>query len=311
MKYDKEDNLEWAKTIGGEGDEHSYSLQQTRDKGYVIAGITASYGAGETDGIILKYDKFGNLEWTKIFGGIEHDYITSINQTKDNGYITTGYTRSYGNFGKWDYFLTKFSELGEVEWSKITGGKNNDCALDAKETIDGQYIVAGCSKSYSHGYKSGNLKRDMLAKFDILLVKYDQKGDIVWNSVVGGDDHEFTFSLNQTQDRGYIVSGYSSSYVDKKNKLDAFLYKYNESGELSWAKAIGGTGDEKISFTQETQDSSYITTGHTTSYESDNLDIIFIKTKPEKSSIGNIIEPKISSPLIKSESIDLSTTISQ
>jgi len=300
-RFDKSGNLEWAKIVGGDKREYSYSVKQTKDQGYVVAGITTSYGAGATDSIILKYDKFGNLEWTRIFGEIGHDYITSIDQTKNNGYIATGYTKSYGSSGGWDYFLAKFDEFGGLEWAKVTGGERNDCALAVKETIDNQYIVAGCSKSYSHKDK------EVKAQFDILLIKYDQAGNVLWNKAVGGKDNDYTFSIQQTQDRGYIISGYTLS-VDGTNKLSTFLYKYTESGELSWAKTIA---NEKVYSVQETQDKAYIIAGSTMGYKGDNRDVLFIKTKPNKSSIGNIVAPKISNPSVDNRTADLSLTASQ
>jgi len=303
MKYDKENNLEWAKTAGGEKKEYAYSVKQTKDQGYVVAAMTTSYGAGETDGMILKYDKSGNLEWTKLLGGIEHDYIVSIDQTENDEYIMTGYTKSYGNFGRWDYLLVKLDEFGNLKWAKVTGGKRDDCALAVKKTIDNQYIVMGCSRSYSHK----NIKR----KFDILLIKYDQTGNVLWNRAVGGEDFEYSFSIDQTQDRGYVVVGYTRSYVKEVNGIDIFLYKYTESGELSWAKIIGDTGNEEAYSVQETQDKAYIIAGTTTGYGSDNQDILLVKVKPNESSIGSIIEPKTSRFSVNNKTIDLSSIKSQ
>ena len=96
VKTDANGNKEWNKTFGGTDPDWARSVQQTSDGGYIIAGLTESYGAGSHDFWLIKTDSNGNKEWDKTFGGIGYDEAYSVQQTSDGGYILVGSTTSYG-----------------------------------------------------------------------------------------------------------------------------------------------------------------------------------------------------------------------
>ncbi|NIA12214.1 MAG: hypothetical protein GWP10_21475 [Nitrospiraceae bacterium] len=99
VKTDSNGNKEWDKTFGGTNDDHAESVQQTSDDGYVLAGMTKSYGAGSNDVWLVKTDSNGNKVWDKTFGGTSRDEAYSVQQTSDDGYIIAGSTDSYGAGG--------------------------------------------------------------------------------------------------------------------------------------------------------------------------------------------------------------------
>ncbi|GAI13792.1 unnamed protein product, partial [marine sediment metagenome] len=96
IKIDKEGNKIWDKTLGGTSEDWAYSIIQTKDRGYMVAGWTSSMGAGKTDVWIIKLNKRGDLVWDKTFGGSEDDEAHSIIQTEDGGYAVAGWTESKG-----------------------------------------------------------------------------------------------------------------------------------------------------------------------------------------------------------------------
>ena len=106
VKTDDLGNKEWQKTFGGADSDQGYSVQQTADGGYIIAGYTKSFGVGEDDVYLVKTDDSGNREWQKTFGGAEWDEGESVQQTTDGGYIIAGYTRSFGA-GEDDVYLIR------------------------------------------------------------------------------------------------------------------------------------------------------------------------------------------------------------
>jgi len=101
----------FAKTYGGTMEDYAYSVQQTSDGGYIVAGQTSSFGAGLDDIFLIKTDANGNVQWAKTYGGIHGDYASSVQQTSDGGYIVAGAT---GSFGASDIFLIKTDEDGNI-----------------------------------------------------------------------------------------------------------------------------------------------------------------------------------------------------
>ncbi|HQJ46742.1 MAG TPA: hypothetical protein PK195_08875, partial [Ignavibacteriaceae bacterium] len=99
IKTDKNGNQQWIKAYGGNADDEGYSVKQTTDGGYIIAGYTKSYGAGANDVYLVKTDASGNQLWDRIFGGSQDDYAYSVLQTSDGGFLLAGFSFSYGNGG--------------------------------------------------------------------------------------------------------------------------------------------------------------------------------------------------------------------
>ncbi|MDI6839574.1 MAG: T9SS type A sorting domain-containing protein [bacterium] len=138
----------WTKTFGKSYDDKGYSVQQTKDDGYIITGSTV-YFSGE-GAWLIKTNANGDTIWTKIFDGYGSDVGVSVQQTSDGGYIITGYTISYGA-GESDIWLIKTDSLGNKLWDKTYGGTYGDHGYSVQQTLDGGYIIAGCTESFGMG----------------------------------------------------------------------------------------------------------------------------------------------------------------
>jgi len=265
--------VRFTKTYGGTDYDFAYSVQQTPDGGYILAGLTRSFGAGFYDAFLVKTDASGNVQWAKTYGGTDDDFASSIRQTSDGGYIVAGYTNSFGA-GSDDIFLIKTDASGNIIWAKTFGGTSYDFASSIRQTSDGGYIVAGYTASFGAG------------SYDIFLIKTDANGNVQWAKTYGGTDDDFAYSVQQTSDGGYILAGETNSFG--AGFYDIFLIKTDANGNIIWAKTYGGTGDDVAYSVQQTSDGGYIVAGYTYSFGAGSIDAFLVKTDAN----GNIIWAK-------------------
>jgi hypothetical protein len=235
IKTDANGNIQWAKTYGGTSTDSAFSVQQTSDGGYIVAGYTYSFGAGGTDIFLIKTDASGNLQWAKTYGGTYWDEAYSVQQTSDGGYIVAGYPS-----------LIKTDANGNIIWAKTYGGTT---VRSVQQTSDGGYIVAGHTNSFGAGY------------YDIFLIKTDANGNVQWAKTYGGTYSEWASSVQQTSDGGYIVAGTTRSFGAYWYNI--FLIKTDANGNIQWAKTYGGTDGDEAYYARQTSDGGYIVAGGT------------------------------------------------
>ena len=134
----------WDKTFGGGGRDKCYSVIQTSDGGYALAGYTASKGSGNYDFWLVKTDVSGNKTWDKTFGGSAMEIFESVIQTNDGGYVLAGGTHSKGA-GSEDFWLVKTDASGNKTWDKTFGRSEHDRCHSVIQTSDGGYALGGAS----------------------------------------------------------------------------------------------------------------------------------------------------------------------
>ncbi len=237
VKLNSSGDIEWQKCLGGIYDDFAYSIQQTNDGGFIVAGFKESNESdmsgnhGAIDALVVKLNSSGDIEWQKCLGGTDYDSAHSIQQISDGGFIVAGRTRSNngdvsGNHGACDAWVVKLNSSGDIEWQKCLGGTDNDYANSIQQSSDGGFIVAGETKS-NDGDVSGNH-----GVYDYWVVKLNSSGDIEWQKCLGGTDYDYAYSIHQTSDGGFIVAGNTASndgdVSGNHGASDAWVVKLNK-----------------------------------------------------------------------------------
>jgi hypothetical protein len=277
VKLDATGNIQWQRCLGGSLDEFAYSIEQTTDGGYIVAGGTSS-DDGDVSGNhvnldqsvfdywIVKLDAIGNIQWQRCLGGSDNEWSGtsglfseySIEQTTDGGYIVAGSASSNdgdvsGNHGGYDYWIVKLDVTGNIQWQRCLGGSFHDFVRSIEQTTDGGYIVAG---------------EDQFGVSWIL--KLDAIGNIQWQQSL---DVIFVSSIEQTTDGGYIVAG--TSYSNNGNVYcnhvgyNYRLVKLDATGNIQWQQCLGGSGDDGAGSIEQTTDGGYIVAGTSSSNDGD------------------------------------------
>ena len=273
LKLNFQGNLEWAKTFGGNDLDFPLSIQQTTDGGYILAGYTASFGAGNYDILVLKLDFQGNLEWVKTFGGNYDEAVWKIQQVSDGGYILAGYTYSF-NANNADILVLKLNFQGNLEWVKTFGGNYDDIARSIQQVSDGGYILAG----YTASFGAGN--------YDILVLKLDPQGNLEWVKTFGGNYEDIACDIQHTSDGGYILAG--SGWLSCAISYDFLVLKLNIQGDIEWIRTFGGSNEDKAVSVQQTSDGGYIIGGLTWSFGAGSSDFLVLKFSSDGSYPGCI-----------------------
>jgi Secretion system C-terminal sorting domain len=262
LKTDSMGVFLWQKTFGGINIDQAYSIQETKDTGFVIAGFTNSFGNGGYDLYVVRTDRFGDTIWTKTYGGSNWDFAYSIAETADSGFIVTGGTYSFGK-GYEDMYLLKINSVGDTLWTKTYGGAKDDEARSVIQTKDGGYILTGYTKSF----------KDSLGSY--YTVKTNSLGNILWTSEFGRTGEDVAYEVIERVYGGYIVGGKSKNSNDYYDGLAANL---SISGTLDPFLHIygGSSGDEVVYSLKQYPGGRWATVGYTDLYGAGSSDFILI-----------------------------------
>jgi len=267
--------ITWDKTYGGSDDDCAYSIIQTTDSGYAVAGYTESKGAREENFWIIKLDEQGNKVWDKTYGGSDDDCAYSIIQTTDSGYAVAGCTKFKRNKG-YDFWIIKLDEQGNKVWDRIYDRSVSDEAYSIIQTTDGDYVVAGYTiAAYTRSKGAGDR--------DFWVIKLDEQGKIVWDRTYSGSGWDEAHAIIQTTDGGYAIAGYTRS--KGAGDRDFWVIKLDEQGNKIWDKTYGGSGDDKAHSLIQTTDGGYAIAGYTESKGAGESDFWVIKLDEQ----GNLI----------------------
>jgi len=276
--------IQWQKTFGGSSNEDAYSIQPTKDGGYVLTGPSESNNAevtgnhGNQDYWVVKINDTGGIQWETSLGGSGDEVSYCIQQTSDLGYIVAGGSTTDSNgdvicspgIEEWEFWMVKLSATGSIEWQSCYGNPGPIAFAKAyalQQTSDSGYIVAG-EATQNGGEVTGNHG----GNGDFWVIKVSETGNLEWEKSLGGSSLDLAKSVQQTTDGGYIVAGSSSStdfqVTGNHGGSDYWVVKLNDTGAIQWEKSLGGSEDEDCYAIQQTIDGGYIAGGSSNSNDS-------------------------------------------
>jgi len=274
VKLDIFGNVEWEKSYGGDQREQMYRAEQTADGGYIMGGWSESEPSGnktaplygERDCWVIKTDADGEIEWQTTVGGDVNDYIFTLHQLSDGGYIFGGFsdsnlsgTKTEPNLGLFDYYIFKLDADGNLVWQNTLGGPGDEKLHAIVETQDGGFICGGTSETDTSADKSAAL----IGLEDYWVLKLDAWGNIEWDRTYGGFDVEELFDIQQDTEGNYIIAGFTTSSMtgDVTEPIigmqDGWAVKLDNSGDIVWENMIGGDMGDRLECAYVMNDGNY------------------------------------------------------
>jgi len=238
VKIDTNGRLEWTQAYP-ETEVRAWSVVQTGD-GFALAGTDQNRIP-----LLIKTDEAGNMQWWMTYhetGTDDYCNMISLAYTADEGYAIAATVTPY--YEAWSAsLLLKIDSSGNLQWFKLYGvaSDNNSAVTSIIQTRDGGFALAGATNINS----SGGL--------DFWLLKTDAAGNLQWNKTYGGPEDEEAKSLFQTADGGYILAGYTTTYI--------WLVKTDSNGSLEWNQTFGGPDFNTCSSVIQTSDGGYALAG--------------------------------------------------
>jgi hypothetical protein len=270
--------ITFQKTIGGTGNDFSSCMALTKDGGVILGGESYSNisyektedNIGAADYWIVKLSSTGEILWDKTIGGAGDDQLSSVEETKDGGYILGGYSSSdksgdktQNSRGRYDYWVIKLDSVRNVQWDKTIGGNKNEFLGSIYEMPGGGYVLGGSSRSDISGEKKDSSR----GNFDYWVLKLDSAGNIKWSKTIGGRTGDELETLKLTADGGFILGGYSFSNKsgekteNSRGSDDYWVVKLDRFGKIQWDKTVGGDALDELHALDQTMDGGYILGG--------------------------------------------------
>lgn len=267
----------WSRTFGGASADYCYSVIQTADGGYALAGATASFHHTDSSGQdywLVRLNEQGDSLWSNAFGSADASDFTeecyAVVENADGTFALGGYTEHYGSGGPDDFWWLKTDANGDSIDSDAFGGTFADQAWDMIGTSDDGYCLVGYTKSFSGAATN---KR-------CWILKLDSAGDSVWADTSGSNTflkNDEAYSVVENSDGDYVIAGCSNSPGTRGGYDFYVANKDSADGTTHWVNWLGGASDEYCYDIIETSDGGFALAGYTKSFGAGNEDFWLLK----------------------------------
>jgi len=325
----------WTTNFGGLANDRGYAIRETPDGGYVMAGsYTYVDDTSNMDVYLVKLNALGGIEWERLYGGTGYDEAYDVMVARgDSGFVVAGYTRSFGGYGS-DAYLIRTDSAGDTLFTHHYDHTINDKAMSVCETVEG-YVFCGHTQSateysllltkttthlepvWTKGY--GGAENDIgmcvrlvpedfgfivggeTASFgagnaDGWALRTDMNGDTLWTRTVGDTLYNRFFSVDVTQDGGYVLGGQYGSvpFTDRK----FYAAKLDAAGALEWKGTYGFLGEQCVALSMEqTHDGGYVMGGYVRWTSTNDMDGLVIRLGEEDAGVGSATDEQAGAPM--------------
>jgi hypothetical protein len=251
IRTDSLGNASWTKTYGGNDWDFGFSIKQTPDGGFIIAGDSYSGVSGYRNPEIIKTDNAGNLQWKKELTIYNDEYVNTIGITNNNQYVVAGYSFLVNRTNSEDVVVHKLDSNGDSLWTKFIGDSTDEEVFSLLMLQDNSFVMVG-----------SNLDTNNLNN---LMIRLSENGDSLLYKLLSPDEDEVTYDVSNVND-DLIICGYTTTFGG--GGKDFFITKTDTLGNvlLPAGQTYGALGDEIAYSVRTTSDGGYILCGSTTGY---------------------------------------------
>jgi len=263
VKLDKAGNLQWKTTLScGSGVNKLFSAVKSED-GFLLSGLVESSEGGGSHVWLVKLDFDGNILWNKVYTNLRDAAGRGVMVTQDGYYVVVGYMDAGGSKG-YDFLVLKLDALGVVLWNHTYGGCESDKAYAVASAFDG-YVVVGDTRSKGSGDS------------DVWIIKIDFDGNLIWETVFGGEDFDAPTCVSQLAGGKYAVGGVTFSYGN--GLRDFFLLSVDDGGQVVWSCTVGRSGYEEAYAVVPGVAGEFVIAGWTSSLGQGRYDFYAVKVR--------------------------------
>ena len=310
-KFDSQATEQWQRTLGSTNSDRFEQVSLDSSDNVYVDGYSQGVGQGQYDGVIVKYNSSGTLQWQRTLGGSSQDFlIGSIADSSGNVYVA-GQTSSTGQ-GSYDALFAKYNSSGTLQWQRTCGDSNSGVARGAGLDSSDNLYTAGYQGTNTNVFKYNSSGTFQWAKQlevgdaqdiavdssgnsfivgqhsgggpHLRIHKRNNGGDFQWQKTLGGTGTTYGYGICLDSSGNIYVVGETN--VEGAGIQDVLILKYNSSGTLQWQRTLGGTGADYGIGIAHDGSGNVIIAGRTYSAGAGNADILIAKLPDDGSLTG-------------------------
>ncbi len=269
---DESGNPQSSHTFGGVDRDIGWGIIEVSSGGFLIAGETESFGAGDFDAWLIRVDANGNHLWNQTYGGLYDEWGWTVVEVSTGGFVFSGRTASLGA-GSFDVWLVRTDSDGNHLWNHTFGGIDIDVGREMVELSTGGFAIIGETQSFGAGF------------YDFYLIRTDANGNFVWSRTYGGTGLDEATSIAEVSAGGFMLTGDTWSYG--AGSRDVWLIRTDANGNSLWNRTFGGADADGGMSVIEVSSGGYAITGDTASLGAGAEDMWLIRTNADGIAIWN------------------------